>query len=395
MLDYTKLFRQIEEVGIDAMRETEQDTVLEQARVAFDHVSSLGDKLDERLDISRGLVLWPLANPLEPFGSQFALPEPPENHCVVAVDGSQILPSHHEVHNCYLLNIGTVTISYGTGSPARLESTPYLYHRSEELYPLIDRRRIHVDETFVSLERMVVEIESLARCCVEEADGSLPVVAFLDGSLIPWSVEKMPEGCQQHFLDRIERAMFVLEEARIPLIGYVSHSRSSEVVNLLRTVICPYEITDCRKHCGELNEEAFPCSTIWPLVDRRLYSASLSSMSRGNLFESSAYVTRSYAPNSQVCFTYAQIESEIARVELPKWLVEDHELLELALGTVRSQVVKGRGYPIALSEAHHQAVVKGPERDRFFNLMTDHLVSLGVERIQPSPKEARKKTGFV
>ncbi|MDP3889286.1 MAG: hypothetical protein Q8Q25_01945 [bacterium] len=33
-------------------------------------------------------------------------------------------------------------------------------------------------------------------------------------------------------------------------------------------------------------------------------------------------------------------------------------------------VQKGGGYPIAIAEAHEQAVVKGPDRDFFYHLLT-------------------------
>jgi hypothetical protein len=47
-----------------------------------------------------------------------------------------------------------------------------------------------------------------------------------------------------------------------------------------------------------------------------------------------------------------------------------------------------------LSEAHHLAVIKGPERERFFELISNQMVSLGV-RPRVSPKECRKRKGFV
>ncbi len=33
------------------------------------------------------------------------------------------------------------------------------------------------------------------------------------------------------------------------------------------------------------------------------------------------------------------------------------------------QCAKGRGYPVALAEAHEQAVVKGPDREFFYQLL--------------------------
>ena len=53
---------------------------------------------------------------------------------MVAADGSQIAPSHHEVIPAFLLNIATVVLHYGTGERAEFSSTPTLFYREEDLY---------------------------------------------------------------------------------------------------------------------------------------------------------------------------------------------------------------------------------------------------------------------
>ena len=58
--------------------------------------------------------------------------------------------------------------------------------------------------------------------------------------------------------------------------------------------------------------------------------------------------------------------TEIARVEMPNWVVEDQQLLNQALGIMLAQVNKGFGYPVALAESHNQAVIRGGDRIRFF-----------------------------
>ncbi|MBA4077240.1 MAG: nuclease, partial [Cyanobacteria bacterium PR.023] len=87
--------------------------------------------------------------------------------------------------------------------------------------------------------------------------------------------------------------------------------------------------------------------------------------------------------------------SEVARIEMPHWVFADQELFSFAMQAVRTQVEKGQGYPVALAEAHHLAVIKGPERERFFELVTNQMISLGVGNIRVSPKESQKRSGFV
>ncbi len=395
MLDFSKLLTQIVEVGVDSLKEENDRPVLENALSSLDEAAINQDAFVDAMVRNAAQVLWPVADCLSAFAEIRDIDKDLGKYTVVAVDGSQIMPSHHEVHSCYLLNAGSALISYGEKHRPLLESSPRLYHRPEDLYPLVDRRRIHIDELYVSLERTVFELEILASKSTEAAERGLPVLALFDGSIIPWSLDKMTEGYQESFIERIEALLKGLKQRRIPLVGYISHSRSSDVVNMLRTYICPYDLSDCRNHCGHLNEEDFPCSRIWPLTDRALYGGRLALNQISPLFLSGTKTARLVDSDCQACFLYARFQSEVARLEMPKYLSEDEELFRFALAAVRSQVEKGMGYPVALAEAHHLAVIKGGDRDRFFELITRHLVGLGGRPVQLSPKERNKRRGFV
>lgn len=395
MLDFSKLLEQIEQVGVDSLKEDNDRPVLENAINVFDDACMSPAAFEDSMVQNAPYVLWPVAEQLTSFGDFLDIEKGLNSYSVVAVDGSQIMPSHHEVHNCYLLNIGSALITYGKKAQPELASTPRLYHRPEDLYPLVDRRRIHIDELYVSLERTVFELEILVEKSLDAAQRGLPVVALYDGSLIPWSLDKMSEGYQESFVERIENPIKRLKEEKIPLVGYISHSRSSDVVNMLRTFICPYEVSNCKEHCDHLNEESFPCSKIWPLTDRALFSSRLGDFQASSVFLSTTRTASMVDKDCQTCFLYGNFKSEVARLEIPYWLAENQELLRLALASVRSQVEKGMGYPVSLAEAHHLAVIKGPDRDRFFDLMTRHLVGLGAGRVSLSPKERNKRMGFV
>ena len=65
---------------------------------------------------------------------------------------------------------------------------------------------------------------------------------------------------------------------------------------------------------------------------------------------------------------------EIARIEVPEWVVEGPELLDLVHATVCDQAEKGNGYPVALSEARERAVVRGTDREIFYKFLRDAFV---------------------
>jgi hypothetical protein len=398
MLDFMKLSQLVSQIGADALVEKQDyERVLTSALAAFSGAEKNGVGFEHKLAENAPWVLWPTAKPLEAIGLReviSVLDTARQPWTVVAVDGSQIMPSHHEVHNCYLLNVGVARISYGLPLQPHLYSEPHLHARPDDLYPLVDRRRVHIDELYVSLERSLFELELLTEtACQAAAHG--PTLAMYDGSLIPWSVEKMSSSYQERYFARVETLMTQLRLAKVPIVGYLSHSRSADLINCLRVSICPYEVSHCRDHCGSLNEEEFPCSEVWPLSDRSLFERLLPMNTRSAVFVSGASVVKLMPETDRSCFVYWRGASEVARIELPRWVFADKELFDFALKAVRTQVEKGQGYPVALAEAHHLAVIKGPDRERFFELVTNQMVSLGVGRIRVSPKESQKRSGFV
>lgn len=83
--------------------------------------------------------------------------------------------------------------------------------------------------------------------------------------------------------------------------------------------------------------------------------------------------------------------SEIARIEFPAEVAADPKVLQQTLALVLAQVQKGYGYPLALAEAHNQAVVRNSDRRRFFTLLERSLQQAGLKNIAPSSKETRKR----
>lgn len=381
---------------ISPEEEQEKARILNSAQSTFDDAIKSAELFGIRLSESEELSFWPLCQTLETFTFPAPLSVYSDPHAVVACDGSQILPTQHEIYSCYLINIGTMSVRYGDDAKAHLRSFPLLFHRQDELFPLVNKRRVHVDERIVSLERNLLELETLLELSAQErAEHTLPMVAFLDGSLMPFDLESMPSSYQETYLERAGICLAHFQDLRIPLIGYLSHSRSSELLNALRTWLCPYPSADCHHHCGQIEEEKFPCSSIWPISDRQLLASLLADGGRSSLMISGSKWSKMRKKDLQTCFTYLNAGSEVARLELPRWLAEDKDLLNLSLSITLSQCRKGLGYPVSLSESHNLAVVQASDRRTFFDLLARHLQSSGTAGVAVSPKEARKRRGFV
>lgn len=396
MLDFNKLIPQIEKVGQQSLSDLhDEGSIVANADTAYEGAFNNAQQLADRLAENAALVWWPLAQPLEPFGTSYPVQQDPQAITVVAVDGSQIMPTHHEVHGCYLINVGLASISYGAKFAPILASDPRLYHSTDDLYPLIEGRRVHVDELYVSLQRNLLELETLLAASMDLQSRSLPVISMFDGTLIPWSLERLPESYQREYNSRLMQAFDGFMQNGIPLVSYLSYPRSCDIVNVLRVSICPFELSRCRVNCGHLNEEQYPCSRIWPLSDRQLLIRQVDLEHRSPAFRSGWKAAQALPEPHKICFCYLNTGYEIARLEFPRWLFGDRTLFQLMLSAVAAQCKKGLGYPIALSEAHHLAVVRSKDRERFFEAITKHLMESGIKRVRVSPKESTKRGGFV
>jgi len=70
------------------------------------------------------------------------------------------------------------------------------------------------------------------------------------------------------------------------------------------------------------------------------------------------------------------------------------EALDLAHGALLAQAAKGHGYPLALQEAHEQAVVSTSDRAHFAQLVEELLAAEGLPTTT-SQKDRSKRTRFI
>ncbi len=391
MLDLTKLARQMQGISDHLSKEADAARLrVEIARNLLTQATERQDELAQQLVEGRDRLLFAAAEPIEPLATKIALETAPTAHTVLSSDGSQISPSHHEIAYCYLLNISRVIIHYGQSRYPLLDSLPEVIYRPEDLYA--SRQWGIRTEEWMGYKRTAAEAIMLSELAQEAAstqDADVPILAMTDGSLIYWFLEQMPAAARDQILLPVLAAWEQMRQARVPVMGYISASRSGEALNFLRLQACPYETPDCLTHCAD-DRSQMPCQTFSPLRDVTLWATSLSPGERGPLWKSSADILSCYGDHA-VYFCYVHVGAEVARVEFPQWVVEDRALFNTALSLMLAQVQKGFGYPVALAEAHNQAVVRGGDRTRFFTLLEQQMIRAGLKNVGTSFKEARKR----
>ncbi len=396
MLDLTKLARQMQGISqhltLEAAASRQRLELAQQLLVAAQAQQA---ELVNRQQQWRDRILFAAAAPVEPLNTNIDLPVPPAVHTVVATDGSQIAPNHHEIAYCYLLNVGRVVLHYGQNRQPLLDGLPEVFYRPEDLY--VSRQWGIRTEEWMGYRRTVSEATILAElaCAVktqlslEAALQKVPTLAMVDGSLIYWFLEQLPTEARDHILPPILNSWNQLRDAGVPLMGYLSASRSGEALNFLRLQACPHTVPDCMTYCPNQLEKA-PCQVFDPLRDNALWTIQLKPGQRSTLWRSSARILDSYGPHA-IYFCYVHVGTEIARIEVPAWVAENPALLDQSLGLMLAQVHKGYGYPVALAEAHNQAVVRGGDRARFFALLEQQMIKAGLRNVGTSYKEARKR----
>jgi hypothetical protein len=368
-------------------------------RFALDTIESPGIDLDAlKRKIKAGKTTWLVADIVEGLNKRYPAPVIPADFIVMAADGSHIDVDRHHSTRCYLINIGAAVINYGCKPDADLSSVPHLYSDDKDLAitPPGGGREQPVEGTILGIKRSIEECRHLA-----DLASGLPkdstALALLDGTLILWGLEAYPEFVTDalltsgmlKYLDVMKK---LNKDHRLALASYISFPRSTDVVNVLRVAICPNKIPDCDRDCPPGKER--DCDTVAGVRDRDLFMNLLESGERSALFLSPSNIVKEHYGEHRVYFFYLRADDEIARIEIPQWVAENKDLMNLTHGLILDQCKRGRGYPVALSEAHEQAVVTGADRENFWELVESTM----VDEHLPSPssgKSLSKRTRWV
>lgn len=394
MLDLAKLALQLPNLSQEMQKDAQAG--LERLKLAhslFQTAIHNQAKLIKAQQDWRERLIFTSATPMESLDTSIDIEIAPASHSVFSADGSQIAPSHHEIAYCYLINIGRIMLHYGQNLHPLLDSIPEIYYKSQDLY--VSRKWGIRTEEWMSYQRTVSEASVLAEmaCTWVNPPGAhfnIPNLAMTDGSLIYWFLDSLAMEAREKILNPIMESWQKLQESQIPLVGYISASRSIEAISFLRFPACPHENPNCVVFCGDVEDKA-PCQKVEPLRDATFWANILQTGQRSAIFKSNFRILDLYPEENQTYFCYLNVGSEIARVEFPRWVAESPALLNQSLSITLTQVIKGFGYPVALAEAHNLAVVKGGDRTRFFALLEEQMIRSGLKNVGTSYKEARKR----
>lgn len=370
MLELAQVVEQIAAMGAEATLRTRRiadqlTSALAQADVSVEEWALTRARID-----AMASPPWQWAAIDEPPSTVYARPgSPPDVYSAVATDGSHIPLDRHAIAPCYLINVGMIALHYGTGERPRMSSRATLHYKDEEIYTgTASGDPTPVSDRWISTQRLLAESAALAELMAENHERDC--IALVDDPLIVWTPTGESDEMQKKIVDEFCEMLNAGMQMHLPIAGYVSRPGHRDVVGTLR-------MTLCRDQCT--HGPSSPCRAVAHLSDAQLFSKLLTGPGdRSQVFGSHAPNLKHYPDDQKIGFFYLHAGAEIARVEIPQWVAADRALLDKVHAGVYDQAVKGLGYPVALSEAHERAIVRGPERESFFRLVEQSFIRQNV-----------------
>ncbi len=370
-LELSRLAGQVQVMGEElAARQRQHTDLVALARRWLAQYADQGEQLRHPARAIHAAI--PTAEPLDTVRPA---PDIPGRFTVIAADGSSIPPDRHGIALYYLINVGSLVYRHGSGEPPEARSEPTLGYTETDVY----EKGLLVAGNLLDVRRDLAEITRLADLCVAEPVG--PTVALVDGTLILWVLEDLPPEGQyakvRAYLDQLNR----IREAGATVAAFTSRPRRAEVTRLLHLASMG----------GDAKRAGQEPNPLEHLPDRAVFG-SLPPGARSALFVSPSSINHDYYhPDGQsIHFFYLNLSGDghdpaIARVEVPAWVAEDPESLDLVHASLIAQARITGDYPYALVRADELAYVSGPEREAFEEMVATALLRAGV-RASLSPK---------
>ena len=387
-LELNRLTGQVDAMGEAlAARRDEQAERIGQAARLLSTKPEVTDEVLRKIDAARKIDEWrrgavPRGNRLDERRQNSRVVP---NAVLIAADGSQIFPDRNAATLYYLLNIGVIVFREGSAQAPTCDSQPQLFYTTEDLYDADGQLRT---EEYVGSQRNRLELAALVDLATAErqalgGDLGVPIIVLIDGPLLPWirsnaDNERILNQEIDYFVGQMERLRSV---QAIP-VGYIDRPRSAYVLRILELLDLPLT---------GITREALRFGKFVDLTDGQLFESLLPG-ERTGLFMPNSKTNERYQARSakngekgdSITFCYANMarpgrneDAEIARLEVPGWVAEHTDWLELAQAVIAANCEPGP-FPYVLARAHELALVGEEERAALDELLSQVMWRKGL-----------------
>ncbi len=389
-INYQEIYTQIKQVGLGAKeRRQKKEDAQKQAQTLLDVYSSQLDFLRSKVDSAKAVdANIRCAVPLdEPLASHYPTPASVIQSTLIAADGSQGIADRHSPVQFCVINVGAISMKPNSGETPSVEVDSELFFGDA-----IEENGLTTDGG-VALRRDLAE-----RSVIEKLSKGLKgsVVSFTDGTLEIFRAKDVDNpSMYRNTVDAYISVLSRLQNRGVISAGYIDKPSSSLVVKLLELtqITIPEEMEKLRN--------APPLKYV---TDRWLFGYNnklfqlLPPGHRSAVFKIQSSAEKSYKGVLELHFFYLNVGTDghpwPVRVEIPRWVADDRNQLDL-LHTVlveQCKILGGKPYPYMLNRAHEIAVVKNEEKQQIMQLLQMELKRQGEDVEDPSNKQENKDT---
>ncbi len=315
----------------------------------------------------------------ETLASSYPPPASLSPAVLLAADGSQINPDRHAAVQFCLINVGAIVLRGGSGAAPEIHTHSQLLYGEE-----LETQTGTMTERLVALRRDLKErslLEELSR------DMKGAVVTFTDGPIELWGGRdgedaRAYQDALQSYLSLLSR----MQARGVVTAGYVDKPSANLVVRLL-------EIASSDGGQDSL-------SNLRGVSDRWLYGEKTAPLlppgHRSAVFGLQSRAEKEYQGRLALCFFYLNVGAEghpwPVRVEIPRWVAEDAQKLDLLHAALVEQcrMMGSRPYPYLLHRAHEVAVVGLEEKYQVEQMLIQELRRQEQEVDHGSYKQSAK-----
>lgn len=367
-IDYQQIYEKIQDIGKGAR---ERKKTLEERRTkARDLLNAYTAELDAlRFKVDSAKATDPNIRCAYPLDEALASSYPPPDSVIqatlIAADGSQINPDRHAAVQFGLVNVGAIIMTLNSGEAPEISTESELLF-GDDLLP----NGIPMSDGMVALKRDLAERKKLDDL---SKDISGQVVTFTDGPIELWSAKGEDASSYEDFVKKYIGVLSRLQTRDVITAGYVDKPSADLVVRLLEIAMADPEQLQKLREFHPLRG----VSDRWLFGERE--HPLLPPGHRSAVFKIQSSSDKKYTGVLTLHFFYLNVGTEghpwPVRVEIPKWVVDDKEKLDLLHGVLVEQcrMMGSRPYPYLLHRAHETAVVKNEEKQQIEQMLAMEL----------------------
>lgn len=388
-IDFQQIYTKIKEIGLGARERRER---IENLRKNARH---LLEENAEELDYLRGIVgrakerdpnircALPLNESLDSHVPALA---PVKGATLIAADGSQINPDRHAPIQFCLINVGAIVLRMQSGESPKIHTNSELLYGDE-----LETKYGTMTDGLVALKRDLRE-----RSMLDELSKGTKgqIVTFTDGPIELWGAKDSEDAESYHeSLNNYLSVLSRLQARDVITAGYVDKPAADLVVRLLELVKAQSE----KEPPGNFRDY----HPLRGVSDRWLYGEGSNPLlgpgERSAVFAIQSKSEKHYKGVLGLHFFYLNVGTDRypwpVRVEIPKWVADDKNKLDLLHAVLVDQcsMMGSKPYPYLLHRAHEIAVVKQEEKFQVEQMLTHELRRQDEEIDDGSYKQSAKE----